>query len=92
MRKPIQDEFTQLTVSRQRRYQLRKQRDGCCTECGAPAANASRCVKHLVLARERQRVKKGLRSRYTGTLSYRLEAAAKAAAKRKAARRKAARS
>jgi hypothetical protein len=77
MRKPIQDEFTHLPVSRQRRYQLRKQRDNLCTECGAPAGGASRCVKHLVLARERQRAKKGLLQRYPNTLSYRMEAAEK---------------
>lgn len=85
MRRPIQDEFTHLPVSRQRRYQLRKRRDGLCTECGAPATQASRCVKHLVLARERQRSKKGLTRRYQNTLSYRLEAAAlKQAARRRA--------
>ncbi len=77
MRRPIQDEFTKLPVSRQRKYQLRKQRDNRCTECGAPATNASRCLKHLVLARERQRARKQPSRRYFGTLSYRLEAAAK---------------
>ena len=74
MRKRIQDEFTNLEISRQRKYQLRKQRDNRCTECGAPATQASRCLKHLVLARERQRSKHGLKHRYTNTLSYRLEA------------------
>jgi hypothetical protein len=74
MRKRIQDEFTNLEISRQRKYQLRKQRDNRCTECGAPAMQASRCLKHLVLARERQRSKHGLKHRYTNTLSYRLEA------------------
>jgi len=74
MRKRIQDEFTSLPISRQRKYQLRKQRDNRCTECGAPAMQASRCLKHLVLARERQRSKHGLKHRYMNTLSYRLEA------------------
>lgn len=74
MRKRIQDEFTNLPISRQRKYQLRKQRDNRCTECGAPAMQASRCLKHLVLARERQRSKHGLKHRYMNTLSYRLEA------------------
>jgi len=76
MRRPIQDEFTQLPISRQRKYQLRKQREGRCTECGEPAAQGSRCLKHLVKARERQRKKRGLKRRYYNTLSYRLEAAA----------------
>jgi hypothetical protein len=75
-RTPIQDEFTNLPISRQRKYQLRRQKMGCCTECGAPAAVGSRCLKHLVRARERQRQKLGLRRRYTRTLSYMAEALA----------------
>jgi hypothetical protein len=74
MRRPIKDEFTDLPISRQRKYQLRKQREGRCTECGEPAAQGSRCLKHLVKARERQRKKRGLKRRYYNTLSYRLEA------------------
>lgn len=87
MRKPIQDEFTNLPISRQRKYQLRKQRDQRCTECGAPVVRGSRCVKHLVRARERQRQKLGLKRRYLRTLSYTLEADSKAkgAKRRKAA-------
>src|SRR5215831_6653932 len=73
MRVRIQDEFTQLPISRQRKYQLRMKRDKRCTECGAPAAKGSRCVKHLVKARERQRKKHGLRRRYYNTLSYKLQ-------------------
>ncbi len=76
MRKRIQDEFTHLPISRQRKYQLRMQRDKRCTECGRPAIQGSRCLKHLVKARERQRKKRGLKRRYLNTLSYRLEAAA----------------
>ena len=75
MRKPIRDEFTELPISRQRKYQMRMQRDKRCTECGAPAAQGSRCLKHLVKARERQRKKRGLKRRYYNTLSYKLEAA-----------------
>ena len=73
MRKSIQDEFTGLPISRQRKYQLRMQRDSRCTECGEPAAKGSRCLKHLVKARERQRKKRGLKRRYYGTLSYKLQ-------------------
>jgi hypothetical protein len=75
MKKPIQDEFTLLPISRQRKYQLRMQRDSRCTECGEPAVVASRCLKHLVGARERMRRKRGLKSRYYSTLSYQLERA-----------------
>jgi hypothetical protein len=74
----IQDEFTNLTISRQRKYQLRMQRDGRCTECGDPVVEGSRCLKHLIKARERQRKKRGLRRRYYNTLSYKLESAASA--------------
>ena len=38
-------------------------------------------MKHLVKARERQRKKRGLKRRYFGTLSYKLEANPKAFAK-----------
>ena len=61
MRTPTQDEFTYLPISRQRKYQLRMQREKRCTECGAPAALGSRCLRHLVRARERQRKKRGLK-------------------------------
>ena len=77
MRKRIKDKFTHLRVSRQRKYQLRMKRDHRCTECGEPAVQGSRCLKHLVKARERQRKKRGLKRRYFGTLSYRLQSAAR---------------
>lgn len=73
MRNCIQDEFTDLPISRQRKYQLRMKRDKRCTECGQPAAEGSRCLKHLVKARERQRKKRGLKRRYYNTLSYKLQ-------------------
>jgi hypothetical protein len=70
----IQDEFTTMPISRQRKYQLRMKRDSRCTECGEPAAKGSRCLKHLVMAREWQRERRALKRRYFGTLSYKLEA------------------
>ena len=73
MRKRIQDQYTNLPISRQRKYQLRMQQQGRCTECGEPAVLGSRCLEHLVKARERQRKKRGLKRRYLGTMSYRLE-------------------
>jgi len=75
MRRRIKDEFTDLPISRQRKYQLRMQRDSRCTECGETAVQGSRCLKHLVKARERQRRKRGLKRRYYGTLSYQLQKA-----------------
>ncbi len=84
MRKRINDEFTGLRISRQRKYQLRMLRDRRCTECGQPAVQGSRCLKHLIKARERQRKKRGLRRRYYNTLSYRLEELEKAKADKRA--------
>ena len=74
MRRRIEDEFTDLPVSRQRKYQLRMKRDRRCTICGEPAEQGSRCLKHLVKSRERQRKKRGLKRRYYNTLSYKLQA------------------
>jgi hypothetical protein len=73
MKTPIQDQFTDLPISRQRKYQLRKALQGRCTECGKPAKAGKRCVKHMVYARERQRVIHGAKTRYWGTLSYKLQ-------------------
>ena len=70
MSKLIIDEFTRRPVSRQRKYQLRKQRDGRCTECGEPTALGARCLKHLVRAREHQRKRLGLKRRYYNTRGY----------------------
>ncbi len=87
MRISIEDEFTHLPISRQRKYQLRMQRDQRCTECGEAAVQASRCLKHLIKARERQRKSRGLKRRYYGTLSYKLEVAASARNQRARARK-----
>ena len=84
MRKRIEDEFTHLRTSRQRKYQLRMLRDKRCTECGEPAVQGSRCLKHLIKARERQRKKRGLKRRYYNTLSYRLQALEEGESKKRA--------
>lgn len=42
---PISDQFAGLSVSRQRRYQLRKKARGLCTQCGKPAlADMTHCA------------------------------------------------
>lgn len=91
MRKRIVDEFANLPISRQRKYQMRMKREGCCTECGKPAVQGSRCLKHLVKARERQRTKRGLKRRYRNTLSYRLQSAERKSRLAAARRRRGAR-
>lgn len=78
MRKPVKDKLRWVTLSRQRRYQLRMKRRRRCTQCGAPVAAGSRslCLEHLIHAREQQRAAQGHARRYTNALSYCLEAAA----------------
>jgi len=70
----IVDEFTQLPISRQRKYQLRMRRDKRCIICGEPAAESSLCLKHLVKAREWQRKKFGIKRRNYNSRSYKLQA------------------
>lgn len=53
----IIDEFTHLPVSRQRKHQLRKQKQGLCMICAAPAVNAFFCPAHLETVRTYQRTK-----------------------------------
>jgi hypothetical protein len=44
--KTIQDEFTDLPVSRQRKKQLRWKRDGKCVLCGRPLFTTQYCKEH----------------------------------------------
>jgi len=86
--KVIKDEFTDLPVSRQRKYQLRMKRDKRCPICGEPVAVSSFCVKHWVERREIARKKLGLKRRYYRAFSYQLEAMAKASARKKRSQKK----
>lgn len=49
------DDFTALPVTRQRRWQLRRVRDGKCMICGGPLANATHCELHRVAHAASQR-------------------------------------
>jgi hypothetical protein len=69
----IKDEFTDLKMSRQQKYQLRMRRDGRCGICGKSVAQSGLCLKHLVAERERKRKKLGCKRRNPGTKSYRLQ-------------------
>lgn len=52
----IQDEFSGLPISRQRRYQMRKLAAGRCRLCGAPAmVGHPVCERHLADQRRWQR-------------------------------------
>ena len=75
MRKPIQDELTAMPISRQRKYQLRMQKQKRCTMCGEEAVTRSYCLKHAVEYREKSRKKLKLRRRYCGALTYIMQGA-----------------
>lgn len=46
-----------MGVTRQRRHQLRNKARGLCTFCGKPSVSARFCLKHLLLNRERDKIK-----------------------------------
>jgi hypothetical protein len=73
MSKAIKDEFADLPLSRQRKYQLRMQRDQQCIICGESTVGGFYCLKHLVDKRERARRRIGAKKRLKGARSYRLE-------------------
>jgi hypothetical protein len=75
MRRKVKDEFTHLPISRQRKYQLRKLRDRRGVVCGESPVTGSRCLRHLIEAREAARKRLGLKKRYKWTPSYVAEAA-----------------
>ena len=55
MPKQIQDEFTGMRISRQRRYQLRHEKRGLCRCCSEPAVRDGRgdakglCARHAAI-------------------------------------------
>lgn len=63
----IIDEFTELPISRQRKKQLRWQRDGLCELCGRPVAFGSTlCEKHLLQNRAWNRANRGSKQWHAG--------------------------
>ena len=76
----IQDEFTDLPVSRGRKYQLRRHKEGRCIKCGEPQVAAFYCLRHLIANREAIRRKTGAVGR-NRSLSYLLEEKLKASRK-----------
>ena len=69
----IQDEFTALPVSRQRKWQLRHLARGNCSICGRPAVcRSGYCLAHFVAAREQLAKRHGCRRQHN-CLSRRLE-------------------
>ena len=68
--KKIIDEFTNLPISRQLKYQKRHQKDNRCTFCMDLAfKGTSKCKKHLIAKRELSRVRQNCQKRYN-SISY----------------------
>lgn len=76
MRRRIEDEFSDLPMSRQRKYQLRMKKQGWCTLCGEPAATAAYCLLHAIKSRERNRAGMKSQRRYLAAQSYQLQVSA----------------
>jgi hypothetical protein len=81
--KAIKDEFTDLPISRQRKYQLRMKRHNRCHICGEPAVTGWFCLKHLAGNRERARKRLGCKRRYDNARSYKMQAKPTASAQMK---------
>ena len=58
---------TQYTLSRQRRYQIRKRKEGLCTICGKRKTDGrDLCIKCATIKRDRQRIKLGHKPKVEG--------------------------
>jgi len=58
------DEFTNLPISRQRKWQLRQMAHGGCVQCGQPVVSGHKCLRHLIQSREATARKHGFKSQY----------------------------
>jgi len=81
-RKKIVDEFSDLSISRQQKWQLRRAKEGRCVICGEPKATAWHCLKHAIANREWARKYSGS-VRRNKTLTYQLADKAKGKKKKK---------
>ena len=72
MPKIINDKVSKLKISRQRKWQMRRQADGLCVLCGEPAVTMDRCLKHAVAKRELARKRLGCK-RKNNSLTRRLQ-------------------
>ena len=70
-------------ISRQREWQIRHREQGLCILCSDRAVTRMYCLKHAVLARERERKARGCKRRFR-SLTYRLTEASNPKAKRSA--------
>ncbi len=62
----INDEFSDLNISRERKRQLRMKKRGLCVvpSCGEKAVVGERCLAHAKERREKQRRRLGCKRRY----------------------------
>lgn len=51
----IHDRFSNLPLTKQRKWQLRREKENNCIICGEPAVVSRYCLKHAIAVRERQR-------------------------------------
>jgi hypothetical protein len=76
MKQPIVDEFTNLQISKQRRWQLRQEKAGKCITCGKLAVKYMRCDVHalalVVRTREQRRGRPGPRNLTVPSYSFAL--------------------
>jgi hypothetical protein len=71
--KKIQDDFTELKMSRQRKHQLRRKAKGMCYIGGCDKPHAPHsvfCAEHWAKERERMRKRLGCKRRFKTCLSY----------------------
>jgi hypothetical protein len=74
VRKVIRDKFSDLPISRQRKWQMRQRAKHKCSLCPAKAVRGhALCVKHLVATRERHQKTMNCKRRNLNALSYKLE-------------------
>ena len=71
-RKPINDKFSNLPISRQRRWQMRKAEKGLCILCGEKTVNNWHCLEHMVYMRDWQARRDGSKKKLN-CMSRRLE-------------------
>jgi len=60
----LKDEFSNLPISRQRKWQLRQIANGGCDICGKPIVSGHKCLRHMVMARDSTHRKNGFKSTY----------------------------
>lgn len=66
----IQDQFTNLNVSRQRKWQLRKTAEDKCEICAVPAVGGGRyCLKHALNMTRMAHIRMGYK-RYLNNTKY----------------------